>query len=194
MNITPEQFFRQWIKFGTAQATVSYFERQIHEFTVMVGAHTKDRFEQSFGQGGFYGSGARWPERTSRWGRRFSHPVLNHTGLLHSSIDGQKYSENVTHKPAPGRKAAYKRFMTYAIVAAPESVAIEGVRGVSRNGRGTYAAVHNAPPSLGHWTNQYKKSRPVQRQFMGTNKKIDAEITRYYPYIFNGLPGISNPR
>lgn len=56
----------------------------------------------------------------------------------------------------------------------------------------TYAAVHNVPASFGFWTNQYHKSRPVRRQFMGFNKKLDAEIARYYNTIFNGLPGIGN--
>ena len=189
MNITPEQFYKQWLRLGPAQATVSHFERQVHEFTFTAGSYSKDRFRQSFNQGGFYGSGARWAERTLRWGRRFSHPVMNHTGLLRGSIDGDKYTENVTRKPAPGRKAAFKRFTAYVITAAPESVAMRGVRGVRRDGAPTtYAAVHNAPPSFGFWTNQYRKSRPAQRQFMGLNKKLDAEIARHYPMIFNGLP------
>ncbi len=193
MNITPEQFYRQWLRLGPAQATVSHFERQVHEFTFTAGSYSKDRFQQSFNQGGFYGSGARWAERTSRWGRRFTHPVMNHTGLLRSVIDGTTTTDRVTHKPAPGRKAAFRRHHTHTIIAAPESVAMRGVRGVRRDGKPTtYAAVHNAPPSFGFWTNQYRKSRPVQRQFMGLNKKLDAEIARNYKMIFNGLPGIGN--
>jgi len=118
---------------------------------------------------------------------------MNHTGLLRSVIDGRQSSEKLSRKPAPGRKAAFKRLVTHTIVAAPASVAIPGVRGVRKDGRpNTYAAVHNAPPSAGFWTNQHRKSRPVQRQFMGPNKRLDAEIARHYNYIFNGLPGIGN--
>jgi hypothetical protein len=194
MNITPQQFYKQWLRLGPAAATVSHFDRQVHDFTFTAGRVSKDRFQQSFTQGGFYGSGQRWPERTSRWGRRFHHPVMNHTGLLKAAIDGDSFSDKVSRKPAPGRKAAFRRHTTYTLVAAPESVAMRGVRGVRKDGAPTtYAAVHNAPPTeFGHWSNQHRKSRPVQRQFMGLNKKLDAEIARYYNTIFNGLPGVGN--
>lgn len=190
MDITPDQFIRQWLRLGPAQATVSHFEAQIHDFTYTAGKLSEDRFKQSFAQGGFYGSGAKWPERTSRWGRKFAHPVMNHTGLLKSAIDGDQFTDNVTRKPAPGRKAAFKRFTEYRINVNPESVAWPGVRGVRGSGATTYAAVHNAPPSMGFWTNQYRKSRPERRQFIGLNKKLDLEIARHYHTIFNGLPGI----
>ena len=124
-------------------------------------------------------------------GRRLTHPVLRHAGTLEQSIDGSLYSDNRTVKPAPGRKAAFRRSQTYTITAAPESSPWQGVRGVRRSGPTTYAAVHNAPGGT-YWSNQYRKSRAVRRQFMGTNPKLDAEIARHYPYIFNGLPGIPN--
>lgn len=194
MNITPDQFYKQWLRLGPAQATVSHFENQVIDFTATAGRFSQDRFKRSFDEGGFYGSGQRWPERTSRWGRNLTHPVLKHTGLLRSVIDGDLYTSNVTHKPAPGRKSEFGRSSVYKIVANPESVKREanGRRGVRKNGPTTYAAVHNAPASFGFWTNQYRKSRPVRRQFMGPNTKLDAEIARYYNMIFNGLPGIGN--
>ena len=192
MNITPDQFYKQWIRLGPAQATVSHFERQVLDFTATAGRFSKDRFRRSFDEGGFYGTGQKWPARTSRWGRRFTHPVMKHSGLLQSVIDGDQTTDNVTHKPAPGRKVAFRRSSTYTIVANPESVKWPGRRGVRKVGPTTYAAVHNVPASFGFWTNQYHKSRPVRRQFMGFNKKLDAEIARYYNTIFNGLPGIGN--
>lgn len=192
MKLTPDQFYKQWLRLGPAMATVSHFERQVHDFTYIAGSYSKDRFQQSFSQGGFYGTGETWPERTSRWGRRFTHPVMNHSGLLKSVIDGSQSSENVDHKPAPGRESAYRKTSTYTIEANPVSEAWTGRRGVRTVGPTTYAAVHNAPSSFGFYTNQHRKSRPVRRQFMGPNKKLDAEIARYYNYIFNGLPGIGN--
>lgn len=191
MNLTPDQFYKQWLRLGPAAATVSHFERQVFDFTHLAGRFSQDRFRQSFRQGGFYGSGQPWPARTSRWGRRLTHPVLRHAGTLEQSIDGSLYSDNRTVKPAPGRKAAFRRSQTYTITAAPESRPWQGVRGVRRSGPTTYAAVHNAPGGT-YWSNQYRKSRAVRRQFMGTNSKLDAEIARHYPYIFNGLPGIPN--
>lgn len=172
--------------------TVSHFEVQVSDFTALAGRFSQDRFRRSFDEGGFYGTGQKWPERTSRWGRRFDHPVMKHSGLLQSVINGDQVTDNVTHKPAPGRKAAFRRSSSYTIVANPESVTWPGRRGVRKVGPTTYAAVHNAPASFGFWTNQYHKSHPVRRQFMGLNKKLDAEIARYYNMIFNGLPGIGN--
>lgn len=192
MNITPDQFYKQWLRLGPAQATVSHFERQVLDFTATAGRFSADRFRRSFDEGGFYGTGQRWAERTSRWGRRCTHPVMKHTGLLQSTIDGDRSTDNKTQKPAPGRRAAFRRLSIYTIVANPESVKMEKYRGVRKSGPTTYAAVHNAPASFGFWTNQYHKSRPVRRQFMGPNRKLDAEITRYYNTIFNGLPGIGN--
>lgn len=190
-ELTPDQFFKQWLRLGPAAATVSHFERQVFDFTYQAGRFAEDRFQQSFRQGGFYGTGQRWKERTSRWGRRRSHPVLQHTGLLKSSIDGTLHSDNKSTRPAPGRKAAFRRRITYTVEAAPKSVAMKGHRGVRRTGSTTYAAVHNAPDGT-YWSNQYHKSRSVQRQFMGHNSRLTAEIARYYAYIFNGLPGIPN--
>ena len=106
-ELTPDQFFKQWLRLGPAAATASHFERQV--------------FDE----------------------------------------------------------------------AAPKSVAMKGHRGVRRTGSTTYAAVHNAPDGT-YWSNQYHKSRSVQRQFMGHNSRLTAEIARYYAYIFNGLPGIPN--
>ena len=116
---------------------------------------------------------------------------MKHSGLLQSVIDGDQLTGNVTHKPAPGRKAAFRRTSTYTIVANPESVKWEGRRGVRKVGPTTYAAVHNAPDGT-YWSNQYRKSKAVRRQFMGLNRKLDAEIARYYNTIFNGLPGVGN--
>jgi hypothetical protein len=191
MDITLDQFCKQWLRLGPAAATVSHFDRQIFGFRDIAGRFSKDRFEESFRQGAFYGSGRPWPARTSRWGVRRTHPVLRHTGLLAGSIDGTPYSYNRSVKPAPGRKAAFRRRITYVLTAAPESVAMKGHRGVRHTGPTTYAAVHNAPTGT-YWSNQYRKSRSVQRQFMGPNPRLTAEIARYYAYIFNGLPGIPN--
>ena len=191
MDITLDQFCKQWLRLGPAAATVSHFEFQVSEFVYLAGRFSKDRFEESFRQGAFYGSGRPWPARASRWGRRRTHPVLRHTGLLAGSIDGDSRNYKLDRKPAPGRKAAFRRKEVYTVTAAPESVALRGHRGVRHAGPTTYAVVHNAPTGT-YWSNQYRRSRAVQRQFMGPNPKLTAEIARHYAYIFNGLPGIPN--
>lgn len=194
MKIKPDQFYKQWLRLGTASAMVSFFERQVFDFTTFAGDLTKHRFKESFRQGGFYGTGMKWPARASKWGQKFDHPVMVDTGLLQSNIDGGINYGNKDKKPAPGQKAVYKKGHSYTINANPASVAIQGKRGVRKDGPTTYAAVHNTDPRIsGYYTNQWHKSRPEHRQFMGLNKKIDAEITKLYPYIFNGLPGVGNP-
>lgn len=198
MNITPEQFYNQWILNLKNQTKVSFFENQVLRFAQTAGDISKDRFRKSFEEGGFYGTGQRWPERTSRWGRRFTHPVMRDFGLLASSIKGERHTHNIKQKPAPGRKAAFQQLAIYPIVAAPETTDSEKGeeksrhRGMRHSGPTTYAAVHNAPASFGFWTNQHHKSRPVRRQFIGLNRKLDAEIARYYNMIFNGFPGVGN--
>lgn len=123
MDITPDQFYKQWLRLGPAQATVSHFERQVLDFTATAGRFSQDRFQRSFDQGGFYGTGERWAERTSKWGRRFQHSVMTHTGLLQSTIDGNRDTDNTTHTPAPGRKAKFSRHSVYSIDANPVSEA-----------------------------------------------------------------------
>jgi len=33
MDLTPDQFYKQWLRLGPAAATVSHFERQVFDFT-----------------------------------------------------------------------------------------------------------------------------------------------------------------
>lgn len=193
MEITPKQFYAQWLRLGPAQATVSHFERQIHGFTYTAGLFAKDRFQRSFDEGQLYGLGQPWPARASRWGQRRGHPVMNHSGLLRSVIGGDTSINDVTRSPAPGRKAQFLRNSKYTIDINPASVAWPGHRGVRKNGLTQYAAVHNADPNTSGFTvNQYSTRKPERRQFIGHSPKLYAEIARYYPYIFNGLPGIGN--
>ena len=89
MRITLEQFCEQWAPKGNGRYLPNKMEFNTHDFVTMAGEYSKSRFRTSFAEGGLYGSGKLWPERKSRWGRRFTHPVMNDTGNLSRSIFGE---------------------------------------------------------------------------------------------------------
>lgn len=90
MRITLEQFCEQWAPKGNGRYLPNKMEFNTHDFVTMAGEYSKSRFRTSFAEGGLYGSGKLWPERKSRWGRRFTHPVMNDTGNLSRSISGRR--------------------------------------------------------------------------------------------------------
>ena len=89
MRITLEQFCEQWAPKGNGRYLPNKMEFNTHDFVTMAGEYSISRFRTSFAEGGFYDSGKPWPERKSRWGRRFTHPVMNDTGTLSRSITGE---------------------------------------------------------------------------------------------------------
>ena len=101
MRITLEQFCEQWAPKGNGRYLPNKMEFNTHDFVTMAGEYSKSRFRTSFAEGGLYGSGKPWPERKSRWGRRFTHPVMNDTGTLSRSIDrGSRPYGPYQHHPA----------------------------------------------------------------------------------------------
>lgn len=190
LRISPEEFCRQWAPGGNARVLPSRLEFNTHDFVTAAGAYTLSRFRTSFIEGAFYGSGRRWPERKSRWGLRFTHPVLRDTGTLAASLRGEaerRDRTNITQKAAPGRRAIFRRGARYAIWTTASNPRQQGRRGASRS----YAAVHNTDPALSPYTvNQYSRRKPEHRQFMGLNPRIDAVVNALYvPLIFKGFPG-----
>ena len=182
MKITLEQFCSQW-----RQIVVTKFEYAIFDFTTQAGELTKENFKTSFTQGGFYGSGATWPERTSRWGRKFTHPTMIDTEQLSRAILGEMKDRKYTYRDV--RKRVSKRYAQYNIRTNESSRAIKGKRGKNKSRRNSYAAIHNTDPKLHSYTvNQYSSRKPVQRQFIGFSTKIDAEVANLIPNLFENLP------
>lgn len=164
-------------------------EFNTHDFVTMAGEYSISRFRTSFAEGGFYGSGKSWPERKSRWGRRFTHPVMNDTGTLSRSITGEADRmdhTNITQRGYGERKKIFRRGARYAIRTKASNFKQPGKRGASKS----YAAVHNTDPALGLYTvNQYSSRRPEHRQFIGISPKLNHTVNQLFiPILFRGFP------
>lgn len=189
MKISLEEFCEQWAPKGNGGYLVNKLEFNTHDFVTKAGDYSKSRFRSSFAEGGFYGSGKKWPERTSRWGKKFTHAVMNDTGTLSKCIQGEAVSmdqTNVTQRAYGGHKAIFRRGARYTIRTEASNYAIPKKRGASKG----YAAVHNTNPNLGLYTvRKGSKIRPVHRQFIGFSPKLDHTIdVLFVPLIFKGFP------
>lgn len=189
MKISLEQFCEQWAPKGNGRYLPGKMEFNTHDFVTMVGEYSKSRFHTSFIEGGFYGSGKAWPERKSRWGHRFTHPVMNDSGTLSRSIFGEAADmthTNITQRAYGGRKKIFRRGARYTIRTKASNSKQPGKRGASRS----YAAVHNTDPALGLYTvNQYSKRRPEHRQFIGIDPKLNHTINSLFiPLLFKEFP------
>jgi hypothetical protein len=187
MKITLDQFCAQWVKDKHSMTLVNRFEKNTFDFVTAAGAWSKRFFQISFLYSGFYGSGAKWKPRESKWGKKYTHPVMIDTGTLRNSIKGEARESNFTGWRDSGTKI-FRRGAKYDIWTTEVSVPIHGKRGRKR-GNGRYAAVHNSDPRLTDFTvNQYSSRKPVQRQFIGFSTKLDDDIKRFIPMIFKGFP------
>lgn len=188
MKITLDQFVDQWAKGGSSRGAVSRLESNVFEFTTLAGHYSKRYFATSFLYGGFYGTGRKWEVRQSRWGKKFTHPVLIDTGTLKDSIKAEGKETRITGW-TDSRKRIFKRGARYDIFTTEVSRPIQGKRGKSASRYGHYAAIHNTDPRYSGFTvNQYSSKKPIHRQFMGLNPSLDKEIERFIPLIFKGFP------
>ena len=188
-KITIDQFCSHWVGVkGISMPIVSRFQYNIFDFTTAVGEHTKRCFIDSFEQGGFYGSGNKWAPRESRWGRKFTHPVMLDTEALKNSIKGEQGGRE--RMKSANRLGNITRMSNHYVISTNElSKAIKGKRGRTDKSIG-YAAIHNTDPIVSNFTvNQYSGRKPVQRQFIGISPKINdhvfAELTQM---LFKGFP------
>ena len=188
-KISLDDFCNQWARAKTQRAWSSLLAFNAEEFVTKAGGHTLGSFRESFTSGGFYGSGSKWQPRTSKWGKKFKHPVMIDTQTLKRSIKGAKGRGN--HYSSLGKRD-YRRRYRYDIWTEEVSRPIKGKRGRRRTTSQTYAAVHNTDPKLGGYTvNQYSTRKPVQRQFIGHSDKILSRINEaLVPQIFKGFPGM----
>lgn len=140
----------------------SRMEYNVFEFTTLIGEQSKQFFKNSFHAGGFYGSGAKWKPRESKWGKKFTHPVLIDTGMLENSIQSESKEISINGRRDNGTRIR-KQGAKYYIWTAEISTPVKGKRG-KKKGLGRYAAVHNSDPRLTNFTvNQYSSRKPVQR-------------------------------
>lgn len=189
-KISLKEFCAQWVTPSSSRILASRLVFNAEEFTTKAGEYATECFRQSFSQGGFYGTGNKWPPGTSKWAlrKKHTHPTLVDTGSLRDSIDGkpQKFEYS-----ALGKREFMRRYK-YEIGTNEVSFISTTRRGKPKNVPfyDTYAAFHNSDPKTTHYTvNQYSRRKPVQRQFIGFNDVIEAHIAAVFvPHIFDGFP------
>jgi len=187
-KITLDQFCNQWVIGSGPRVIVSKFQMNVMDFATVAGEYSKSFFIRSFNSGGFYGTGTRWSQRESKWGKKFIHPLMIDTGKLSSKIIGSA-DETSIGSLKNSRSRLFKRGARYTIQTKEYTSAEKGKRGKSNNKYQNYAAIHNTDPSLHNYTvNQYSTRKPVQRQFIGLNKRLDYDVTRFYHILFRGFP------
>ena len=182
-KITLDEFCSHWVSRTSTRIMASRLEFNVFDFATAAGDYTKGQFAASFSSGGF--CGGKWSPRTSRWGKKFTHPVMHDTGTLARSLKSQ-----VTRASRNNRaRRTYTRTSCYWIWTTEKSVPARGKRGRSRERYGHYAAIHNTDPKFGLYTvNQYSTRRPVHRQFIGFSPKIDEHVSAHFiDMIFKGF-------
>ena len=92
-KITLDQFIKQW---DSKIPVANRVDFNITEFATKAGEYSKRFFRMSFASGGFYATGNKWEPRESRWGKKYTHKVLDDTGILKGAISGK--SENTSRQ------------------------------------------------------------------------------------------------
>lgn len=186
-KLTLDQFCNLWAKDIRSKQWHSILAKNAEDFATEAGEYALSCFRASFDQGGFYGSGTKWAPRESKWGKKFTHPIMIDQEELKSKIKGE--SSKFGSYSAFGKRD-YRRRYGYDIWTDEKSVPIKGKRGKKRGRYQNYAAVHNTDPKFGLYTvNQYSSRRPVHRQFIGHSPKVLEHINSVLtPTIFKGFP------
>ncbi len=187
-KLTLDDFCNQWARGKLVRPWHSLLAKNAEDFATLAGEYALESFRSSFTEGGFCGSGQKWAPRESKWGKKFTHPVMIDQGQLKSKISG---AMAIGGTYSTFGKRDYRRRFRYNIWTNEQSVAIKGKRGKKRGRNQSYAAVHNTDPKFGLYTvNQYSSRRPVHRQFIGHSQKLLDTIEKIFvPIIFREFPG-----
>lgn len=186
-EISLDKFCAQWVEAPGRRSMASRLDANAFEFATQAGAYCTRYFRLAFDLHGLYAS-ERWKPRTSRWGKRFTHPIMNDTGKSREGIKGEA-KERSRGKMSFTKEKSFRRAYSYQIETTALSSPEKRKRGKNPHGRG-YAAIHNTDPKISPYTvNQYSDRKPVQRQFIGFSDKMDDYIhAQYLPLIFKGFP------
>lgn len=187
-KITLDEFCNHWGRDQTVRKWHSLLAKNAEDFATLAGEYALSRFRTSFLEGGLYGGGQKWTPRESKWGKKFTHPVMIDQGELQSKIKGERGKGG---SYSTFGKRDYRRRFRYDVWTAEQSKPVKGKRGRKRGRNQSYAAVHNTDPKFGLYTvNQYSSRRPVQRQFIGHSRKLLDTIEKVFvPIIFREFPG-----
>lgn len=187
-KITLAMFCNQWVEGQGRRPIANRFEKNVFDFTTVIGNRTKMFFQASFSYGGFFGTGAKWAPRQSRWGRKLGHPVLRDTLALAKGIKREQDSyDRTNYQSRRGKNASiFRRGSKYHIYTTALSSPKKNKRG---GGIRSYAAIHNSDPMKTNYTvNQYSSKKPVQRQFIGFSRRLDIDLFRQTDILFRGFP------
>ena len=173
-KITLDEFCSHWVSRTSTRVMASRLEFNVFDFATAAGDYTRQQFLSSFASGGFNGS--KWAPRTSKWGKRFTHPLMNDTGTLARSIQSEAGRTDIVGRRSD-RTRIFRKGARYCMWTTEKSFPVKGKRGRSKERYGHYAAIHNTDPKFGLYTvNQYSTRRPVHRQFIGFSPKTDDYI------------------
>lgn len=84
----------------------SRLDFNVANFATEVGQYSKGVFKKSFDTQSF--DGKAWKPRESRWGKRFTHPILNDTGTLKDSfpiVEGNDFASSTSRKDTSARRS-----------------------------------------------------------------------------------------
>lgn len=187
-KITLDDFCNQWTRRREQRAWHSLLAKNAEDFATLAGEYALASFRSSFENGGFYGGSQKWAPRESKWGKKFTHPIMIDQGELQSKIKGERGRGG---SYSTFGKRDYRRRYRYDIWTEEKSKPVKGKRGKKRGRNQSYAAVHNTDPKFGLYTvNQYSSRRPVHRQFIGHSEKLLDTIEKVFvPILFREFPG-----
>jgi len=149
-KITLDEFCAHWVEGKYVTKMPNKLQYNVFDFVTLAGDYSRQQFQASFSSGGFCG-GSHWAPRTSRWGKRFTHPVMNDSGTLARSINFENKRTNIVGR-RNNRTRIFSKGAYYNIYTTEKSVPVRGKRGRSRERYGHYAAVHNTDPKFGLFT------------------------------------------
>lgn len=147
-KITLDEFCAHWVEGKYVTKMPNKLERNVFDFVTLAGDYSRQQFQASFSSGGFCG-GSRWAPRTSRWGKRFTHPVMNDSGAWREVLSTRQSLRILSDVVliarvyfAKGRITIYSRTKKVSL-----SVASEGAAG---NGTATMQPYTILTLSLGY--------------------------------------------
>lgn len=159
--ITPKQVVAQWRNLPHKLSV------NLWNFEVKAGKAAQETFKDSFDLKRFNSRGSTtWASR-SKWSKA-KHPLMVETGSLQKSIKWK----HIGSKGTPAGVTIYTD--------------PNGFSHTKRHRGFCYAAVHNAPSSLG--TRRGRVRNMPRRQFMGHSSVLQEELKKLSPMIFQGFP------
>ena len=151
-KITLDEFCSHWVSRTSTRVMASRLEFNVFDFATAAGDYTRQQFVSSFASGGFNGS--KWAPRTSKWGKRFTHPLMNDTGTLARSIQSEAGRTDIVGRRSD-RTRIFRKGARYCMWTTEKSFPVKGKPGTQQGAlralcrhtqyRSEVRAVHGKP-------------------------------------------------